>query len=68
MTPRHSDSIKSTHLNSDATVGVHKMGARLQEGVVLDLGGVDQDFLAVAVVAVLSSFETLSVLVHVEAV
>ena len=43
------------------------MEARLQEGVIFNLGRVNHDLLAVTVVTVLSSFEPLSILMHVKA-
>ena len=63
-----SDTTNYTDLNGNAVVVGYNVEARLQVGIILNLGRVDHDLLAFTVVTVLSSLEPLSVLMHVKAV
>ena len=56
------------YLNGNAIVGLDHVASGLQEGIVLDLSGVHQNFVTIFILAVLTGDNTSSIFVRVQEV
>ena len=54
------------YLNSSTIVDLDHVASGLHEGIVLDLGGVHQNLVTSSVLAILTGYQPLSILVHVQ--